>query len=242
MPKPLESKVRKVFIGWDAKEVAAYDVAACTLQKHSSQELDIVPLKLDALRKSGFLWNVGPGYGDILDDVSPSTEFSRTRFLLPFLVEHGWALYCDCDVVALGDVEEIFQLGRSNPKYALFCAHHPDLAEVGEKMGGKYQRPYGRKNWSSVILWNCGHEAHKRLSLHQINHWPRRLLHRFSWLDDDEIGTLPPSWNWLVNVQPQPKVTKLAHFTLGGPWIPGYRPSAHDDLWLDAAQSCGVAP
>ena len=65
-----------------------------------------------------------------------------------------------------------------------------------------------------------------------INTLPGRDLHRFCWLEDEEIGELEPRWNWLVNVQPMPPMPAVAHFTLGGPWFDGWPGAEHDDLWV----------
>jgi hypothetical protein len=46
---------------------------------------------------------------------------------------------------------------------------------------------------------------------------------------------MPTEWNWLVNVKPKPANPKIAHFTNGGPWIDGWTPQPHDELWLSVA-------
>jgi hypothetical protein len=86
-----------------------------------------------------------------------------------------------------------------------------------------------------VMLWNCDHPANQRLSLQDVNERPGRDLHRFYWLNDDEIGSLPREWNWLVNVTEKPKNPCIAHFTLGGPFTPGWLKADHDLIWLQAA-------
>lgn len=233
--------MRHVYLGWDAREVAAYDVAESSLRRHASRAQIVTPLRLEILQRSGYLWNVGGGLDDVLDDQSPSTEFSRTRFLIPFLQDRGWALFCDCDVVFLDDVEKLFQIGRLNPSYAVMVVKHPPIAAAPSKMDGRPQRAYDRKLWSSVMLLNVEHPAHKRLSGAMVNEWPRDLLHRFSWLRDDEIGSLPPEWNWLVGIQPKPEAPKIVHYTLGGKWFPNWTPHEHDDIWLAAAAHAGGA-
>ena len=51
------------------------------------------------------------------------------------------------------------------------------------------------------------------------------------------LGRLEPEWNWLVGVQPKPARPKIAHYTLGGPWLPAWEHREHDDIWLAAAQN-----
>jgi hypothetical protein len=52
------------------------------------------------------------------------------------------------------------------------------------------------------MLFNCDHPSNKKLTVEMINTLPGRDLHRFCWLEDDEIGELDPGWNWLVGEQP----------------------------------------
>jgi hypothetical protein len=42
-------------------------------------------------------------------------------------------------------------------------------------------------------------------------------LHRFTWLDDERIGELPPEWNWLDVEYEWNPLAKLVHYTLGTP-------------------------
>ena len=51
-----------------------------------------------------------------------------------------------------------------------------------------------KKNWSSVVLWNCGHKSNRKVTQDFVND-PEingAYLHRFSWLKDKEIGELDP--------------------------------------------------
>lgn len=103
-------------------------------------------------------------------------------------------------------------------------------------MDAQVQTSYPRKNWSSVILWNTDHPANRRLTLHDVNTRPGLWLHQFGWLHDDEIGALPPEWNWLVNVQERPAYPGIAHFTLGGPFTPGWKGAQNDEIWYEASR------
>ncbi len=100
-------------------------------------------------------------------------------------------------------------------------------------MDGQAQLSYPRKNWSSVMLINCDHHAWERVGLGLVNNLKGIDLHRFVFLDDEEIGELPAEWNWLVNVQPKPENPAIAHFTLGGPFIPGWKGAPHDEIWTN---------
>lgn len=225
-----------VYVGWDQREQDAYAVAVDSLNRHATEPVKVVPLKLADLYEACLLWRpverVEGRMYDHLSDAPMSTEFAISRFLVPTLQRSGWALFVDCDVVFMGDVAELFAL--ADERYALMCVQHGPLPVIGGKMDGQLQIPYQRKNWSSVMLVNASHPAWHRLTVAMLNQYPRDLLHRFCWLRDQEIGALPAAWNWLVGLEPKPDVPKLAHFTCGGPWIEDWRGATHDELWLEA--------
>jgi hypothetical protein len=219
----------KVYLGWDSREAPAYGVAAKTL--YNTSGIVPTPLKADRLAAAGLYSrpvDMGRGY-DLPSNAPCSTEFAASRFLTPILAQTGWALFADCDVVFLRDVAEM--LTGLEPGKAVYVVKHQQKGG-GTKMDGQAQTSYSRKNWSSVMLFDCNHEANWRLSVEDVSRRPGRDLHGFFWLHDDEIGELGPEWNWLVNVVPKPNNLGIAHFTLGGPWFPDWQGAEHDDLWL----------
>lgn len=234
--------MHKVYIGWDPREVRAWNTAAASIHAKASAPTSITPLKLDRLEAQGLLRRPhetihGQLY-DVLSDAPMATEFAISRFLTPLLAQEGWALFMDCDMLVLADIAELFRL--VDDRYAVMCVKHDHQPAETVKMDAQIQTAYPRKNWSSVLLFNCEHPANRALTLTVLNTRPGRDLHRFCWLRDEEIGALPSEWNWLVGVQPKPAAPKIAHFTLGGPYLPGWRPAEHDDLWLHAASNLGT--
>ena len=229
----------RVFIGYDAREHDAAMVAAKSLRDMTDGEIEPEFLCTDKLVAQGLYWRPVDHRGsqnyDIVSDAPASTDFAASRFLTPILCQTGWALFVDCDVVFMEDPREMFRdviLGRS--VYVVKHEHEP--TELW-KMVNQKQTAYLRKNWSSVMLFDCAHPANRRLSLRDINERPGRDLHAFYWLHDSEIGELDRRWNWLVNVEPPPwegTDTGIAHFTLGGPFNEGWAGAPHDDIWLRA--------
>lgn len=221
----------RIFIGYDPAEDAAYNAAVKSL--HRVSDLAPEPLCEERLRASGLYTRTVDKRGQMYDlpsNAPCSTEFATSRFLTPLLCQTGWALFVDCDVIFMADP---LTIELDNSKAVMVVKHNHQ--GQGTKMGGMVQTNYSRKNWSSVMLFNCDHPANKRLSLRDVNERPGRDLHAFYWLHDDEIGELPPVWNWLVNVQEKPDNPRIAHFTLGGPWIDGWKPAPHDNLWNEFA-------
>jgi len=215
----------KVYVGYDPREDIAYQVC-----KHSiisrNKNAEVVPLIQKDLRNLG--WYSRPV------DALASTEFTFTRFLIPELMKHnGWALFCDCDIIFLDDVKHLFD--QADEKYAVMCVKHDYAPAEGIKMDGQKQTIYPRKNWSSVVLWNCGHPSNKRVDKQMVNDLDLTgaYFHRFSWLNDNEIGELKPEWNWLVGWHQEPKDgrPKAIHYTEGGPWFENYRNCEYSKEW-----------
>lgn len=229
-----------IYIGWDRREAEAFDVARSSILKHSSHKtLRIVPLELPVLQSSGILTRpIEFKDGKMWCPISAApmaTEFAISRFAVPLLQKKRWALFCDCDVLVQADVNELFAL--ADDKYAVMVVKHDHTPVETVKMDGQTQTTYQRKNWSSVVLWNCAHPSNAKLTIDILNAWPGRDLHAFKWLTDDEIGELPKEWNWLVGVYPDNPQAKILHYTLGGPWLANWAGGPMDELWLAQAKA-----
>jgi hypothetical protein len=220
-------------MGHDEREKVAFDVACRSLKKHC--DIEPTPLVADRLAASGLLRRMQDRRGGIYDlpsNAPCATDFAISRFLTPFLAQTGWALFVDCDVIFLDDPRKM--LFEADSRFAVQVVKHNNGHKAGMKMDGQEQILYPRKNWSSVLLWNCDHPANRRLTLQDVNERPGRDLHAFYWLADSEIGELSAEWNWLVGVQPKPDAPRIAHFTLGGPFTVGWEGAEHDEIWHQA--------
>ena len=218
----------KVFVGYDPREDIAYQVC-----KHSiltrQPNANVRPLVQKELRDAG--WYTRPV------DKLASTEFTFTRFLVPELANfEGWAVFMDCDMILTTDIKELFD--QADDKYAVMCVQHDYTPKEGMKMDGQKQTVYPRKNWSSVVLFNCAHPSNAKLTQDMVN--DRELngayFHRFSWLKDEEIGELDHTWNYLVGVYDDIETPKLIHYTEGGPWFENYRDCEFNELWKKELQ------
>ena len=213
----------KIFIGWDEREQEAYDVCVKSLLKHSSVQLDIQPIIKSVLMDTGEYFREQPEAG--------SVEFTYTRFLTPYLAGYrDWALFVDCDFLFTKDVAELFAM--KDEQYALMCVKHDYVPKNAVKMDGQKQVSYPRKNWSSCILWNCGHLSNRILTPYIASRQTGAYLHRFQFLSDHMIGDLPLEWNWLEGDYDKPEVPPAAiHFTNGGPWFENWQNVDYADLW-----------
>ena len=123
MSVPRHAK-NNVFIGYDFREDDAYNVCKHTLYTKSPL-LDTIVHKLDHkwLRSNNYFfreWHIDQNgqYWDKSDNRPFSTEFSHSRFLVPYLAKDlgfdGWVLYCDCDFMFRTPVEKLFEQVRQS--------------------------------------------------------------------------------------------------------------------------------
>jgi len=214
----------RIYIGWDRREPEAYDVAEFSLKRRASIPVAVTPIKLDDLRARGLYWRG--------QDPLASTEFTYSRFLTPALAGYrGWALFCDCDFLWLGDIAGL--LDYTGTSKAVYCVQHDYRPKEVTKMDGAVQTIYPRKNWSSLMLFNCEHPAVRGLTPDVANRESGAYLHRMQWVEDDAIGALPVDWNWLEgwNQRPAQGTPKVVHFTRGGPWFEQWQNVDYGELW-----------
>lgn len=224
---------QSAWIGFDAREAAAFAVARHSLNRRLLTPIPVRGLVLSDLRERGLYYRpTSMKDGRLWDDISGapmSTEFAISRFLVPHLAESGWAVFMDSDMLIRSDLFRLFdQCDRSK---AVMVVKHDYQPPEGIKMDGQVQTAYPRKNWSSVIAFNCDHKANRALTVELVNTVPGRDLHRFCWLDDSEIGELDQSWNWLVGHSDKEVVPDIVHFTEGLPNMTGYEGSDFADEW-----------
>lgn len=224
-----------VFIGYDSREKIAYDVCKYSIEHNTFKKPKIVPLIHGELRKQGYFqrpWlTQSDGVRvDLIDNRPFSTEFSHTRFLVPALMKYkGWALFMDCDMVFTDDIKKLFEL--CDDKYAVMVVKHNHKPSNREKMDGQQQTNYYRKNWSSFILWNCGHPLNQQITPEIVNTKPGSWLHQFQWLPDMYIGNIPENYNWIEESSPGMDTPSCIHYTNGGPWFNGYKDVLYADEW-----------
>jgi len=210
--------VIRLFIGYDPREAVVYHVCVNSIVRHASQPVAVTPLALK---------NLG-GYVEHHKD--GSNQFTYSRFLVPQLTGWtGWALYIDGDMLLRTDIAELWNL-RDETK-ALLCVQHDYRTRMNEKYLGAKNQDYPRKNWSSVVLWNCAHAANRQLTPQFVQQATGAQLHRFTWLADQQIGELPREWNWLPQEYGPNPQAKLLHWTLGAPCFHEFADAPMAEEW-----------
>lgn len=193
-----------IFIGYDPREAVVFHVCSNSIIRHASQPVQIIPVAL----------NLFKDYKEIHQD--GSNQFIYTRFLVPYLMHwQGHAIFIDGDMIVKSDITELWNMCR--PDLDVQVVKHDYKTKMPVKYMGAKNEDYPRKNWSSVIIWNCNSFPNRRLTPEYVMKSTGKHLHRFEWLDDSRIGELPIEWNWLPDeFGPNPDA-KLLHYTLGAP-------------------------
>lgn len=207
-----------IFVGYDPREAVAYHTCANSIIRHASAPVAIVPVAL----------NLFKDYDETHTD--GSNHFIYTRFLVPHLMSYiGFAIFIDGDMIVRGDITELWNMRR--PDLDVQVVKHDYKTKMPVKYLGAKNEDYPRKNWSSVILWNCNSFPNRRLTPKFVQQSTGSFLHRFSWLDDSRIGELPPEWNWLPDEYGPNLNAKLLHFTLGTPCFHEFAATPQADEW-----------
>lgn len=207
-----------IFIGYDHREAIAYHVCANSIIRHSSKPVSLTPLALQNMQD----------YEEKHTD--GSNQFIYSRFLVPHLMEYkGWAIFMDGDMLLRDDINKLWEL-RDESK-AVMVVKHDYKTKMSEKYLGAKNENYPRKNWSSVILWNCGHPANAAVTPEFVQSATGAQVHRFTWLTDDLIGELPIEWNWLPDEFGSNQDAKLLHYTLGTPSFHEFATTPMGDEW-----------
>jgi lipopolysaccharide biosynthesis glycosyltransferase len=205
-------------VGFDQREAIAYHVFCQSVLERSSSPVRFTPLSENTLTN----------YKETHPD--GSNKFIYSRFLTPYLSEYkGWAIFADGDMVCQADITDLWNL-RDESK-AVQVVKHDYKTKAQIKYLGNKNENYPRKNWSSLILWNCEHPANKLLTPDFIQSQPGSFLHRFSWLSDELIGELQAEWNWLAIEYPENPEAKIIHYTLGTPCFKDYSKESMSDIW-----------
>lgn len=225
-----------VFIGFEPRETEAFAVARSTARNNLFRPVKIRGIVLDEMRRKGLYTRpteVRDGrLFDVISDHPMATEFAISRFLTPHLAEQGLALFMDCDMLVRANLDNLFD--AIDESKAVTVVKHDFRPANTVKMDNQVQTHYARKNWSSVMVFNCDHPANRKLTLDLINTAPGRDLHRFCWLEDADIGEVGCEWNWLAGHSPTTVEPKIVHHTDGVPTMAGYENAPYADEWRAA--------
>ena len=223
MHNSINQEVLNIYIGFDEVETVAYHTLSQSIIKFASGPVRISPICSKHFKK----------FFNRPRDEKQSNDFSFTRFLVPYLNQYnGYAIFMDCDMMLRTDIFDV--LREVDEKNAVSVVQHDYTPTETVKYLNKVQYAYPRKNWSSFVVWNCGNSKNQKLTPEFVENASGLELHRFTWLEDNDIGTLNIGWNWLVGdyINP-PSDIKNVHWTIGGPYFTEYYDVDFSSEWIE---------
>src|SRR5207253_106744 len=126
--------------------------------------------------------------------------------------------------------------GRLVARPSVWVCKHEYTTTQTVKFLNQVNVHYPRKNWSSFMIFDCARCT--QLTPERVNILSGLELHRFSWMKDEELASLPVEWGWLVGEYQGPQVwhsvdePKILHYTLGSPFFPEYANCDYAHLWF----------
>ena len=201
-----------LFVGYDPNEIVGFHVfIQSVLSRTDPNKVCITPV-----------WG---SKGDA------SNTFSRARFEIPARMRfQGIAVWADgSDMLCRANILELPDLLESGCDVAV--VPHEYSTKYPTKFLGQSNDDYPRKNWSSLMVMNCGNYPWRKLSAEYVAKSTSAHLHRLEFLKDERITYLPKEWNWLVGEYEYNPNAKLAHFTVGLPCWQQYAKWDYADEW-----------
>lgn len=206
-----------LFCGYDAREAIGWHVFVQSVMARASAPVAIHRLDACGLPRG-------------------SNAFTLSRFLVPWLMGYrGHAIFADAsDMLMLGDIAELDAL--FDPALAVQVVRHDYRTRNPIKyLGTTMQCPnrdYQRKNWASLMVMNCAHEAWRDYTPDTLGSAPMIDALQLRNVKDADIGTLPNRWNRLVDEGQPVDGAAVLHWTAGIPAFPHYRAAPGASLWF----------
>lgn len=215
----------RVFVGFDPKEAVAYSVFCHSVLARTKAQVSFTPIT-----------------GKQRD---ASNVFAYQRFCIPWMCGFkGRAIWADGDMLCRGDIAELWEMSELGCDVSV--VKHEYSTKHPIKFLGQQNHDYPRKNWSSLMLFECGNYPWRKITPEYVERAKGSHLHRFEFLKDERIGDLPKEWNHLVGEQDYNPDAKIAHFTIGTPcwrkyadwdyadeWRREYEAMTHFEPWVD---------
>ena len=150
------------------------------------------------------------------DYANQSTEFTYSRFLIPYLENYeGFSIFLDDDILFTESILPMFYFLDLDD--AVACIKYDFDKYVDTKFNGEKNVSYPKKLWSSLMIFNNAHEDCKKLTPEIVNTESGKYLHQFEWTD--KISEIP---DWYVFTEGHDTEEtnwrpSAYHYTRGGP-------------------------
>lgn len=204
-----------LFCGYDERESIGFAVFAHSVIARASRPVALVPLHAMGMQQG-------------------TNAFTVCRFLVPYLMGFkGRAIFMDAsDMLMLDDIAELD--AQFNDDFAVQVVKHPNYKSrhprkyVGTRMETDNSE-YPRKNWASVMLFNCSHPVWQAMTPDRIVAHPVGELLSLGFCGN-AIGDIDPKWNRLVDEGHS--FGSVLHWTAGIPGFDAYRDAPFAEEWF----------
>lgn len=217
----MNQELIRLFIGYDKREPVAYHVCVQSILEKCSAPLSITPLCLNTL-------------SEVFKrprDEQQLTDFSYTRFLVPYLCQfQGRAIFIDGDMLLRDDIKKLWDI--KSDVYSIMVVKHPNFTGTHTFLDTTITS-FPKFNWSSIMLFN--NNLCRSLTPEYLEKVEYHELHQFRWLQENQVGELPSIWNHLVGYYDYNAGAALVHWTLGGPYLgEKYKTVDYAEEWFSA--------
>lgn len=208
-----------IFVGYDEREAVGFPVFCHSVLARTAERVSFEPVRGIKRPES-------------------STSFEPGRWSVPGRCGfRGIAVWAECDMLCLANIAELVALLDSNCD--VMVVKHDYRTRFPVKFLGQKNEDYPRKNWSSLMVFNCNAAVWRRIEdvqpkLSDLHRFPESITvgtRKVDLFDQDRIGALPMAWNHLVGEYMPNPAAKLAHFTIGLPIWPEYADCEHAAAW-----------
>lgn len=210
--KHMWNKPINIFIGYDSTHGDASNICHNSIQDNLGKQLNEY-LKITHL-------DVSKIDGWTREYKNQSTEFSYSRFLVPYLSNYeGLSIFCDDDFIFTENILNLLYF--IGPQHSVACVKHDFTKKYDTKFTNVKDVWYDKKLWSSLMVFNNSHPDCQKLTLESVQNESGKYLHQFEWTTDECIASLPDKWNWCEGYSDINEIHNAAgmHWTRGGPWI-----------------------
>lgn len=210
----------RLFIGHDDREAIGCHVFLSSVMRKASQFVAVTMLDGRGMPQG-------------------TNAFTYSRFLVPWLCNfQGRAIFMDgADMLMLADIAELDAL--FDPSFAVQVVKHPTYSTRNpiKYRGTSMECPnlnYPRKNWASVMQFNCAHACWADLTPKVLEATAGVKRLQFAGIPDEAIGALPDEWNRIVDEGHPVEGAKVLHWTAGIPAFPQYADAPGAAAWFEA--------
>jgi hypothetical protein len=208
----------KLFCGFDERESVGTWVFISSVLSRATIPVSFIPLHSNGLPQG-------------------TNGFTLSRFLVPWLCDfRGKAIFADAaDMICTTDIAPLAAELNSMRGAVKVVKHQYTTKHKIKYIGTELESPnmnYPRKNWASLMLIDCEHDAWRNLTPDTLAKNPIKDFLEFTFIRDEDIESISDDgWNRMVDEGQSLEGAKILHWTAGIPAFDHYKNAPGAELW-----------